>query len=110
MRKVLLDEGVPHGVRAWLIDHDVFTVQWLGWEGIKNGQLLAAAYKEGFEVIITADQQWPNQQNLPAFHVGIIVVANSNWLILRGNVLAHDSLLSEVETIQLGEIRVVDVV
>jgi hypothetical protein len=110
MRKVLLDEGVPHGVRGWLTDHEVVTVQWLGWDGIKNGQLLTSAKNQGFEVIITADQQWPYQQNLPEHHVGIIVITNSNWLLLRSNTVVREALLVAVEVVQPGEISVVEVV
>jgi hypothetical protein len=33
-RKVLIDEGVPHPMRDWIEDADVFSVQWLGWAGI----------------------------------------------------------------------------
>lgn len=39
MKRVLVDEGVPHHVRGWVAGADVFSVQWLGWTGIKTVNL-----------------------------------------------------------------------
>jgi hypothetical protein len=41
--KILLDENLPHELRRHLSGHDVFTVQYMNWKGIKNGQLIALA-------------------------------------------------------------------
>jgi hypothetical protein len=46
--RVLLDENLPHGLRSLLTGHDVFTAAFLGWIGIRNGELLAAAKRERF--------------------------------------------------------------
>jgi hypothetical protein len=54
--KVLLDENLPHLLRNNLGDHDVFTVRYKGWAGLKNGELLKTAEDDGFEVFITGDQ------------------------------------------------------
>jgi Domain of unknown function (DUF5615) len=53
--RVLLDENIPHGVRKLLPEHDVFTVAYMEWAGIKNGELLKAAEDDGFDVLITSD-------------------------------------------------------
>ena len=34
---VLLDENLPHELRRELAYHDVYTVQYMGWSGVKNG-------------------------------------------------------------------------
>jgi len=54
--KVLLDENLPHLLRNNLGDHDVFTVRYKGWAGLKNGELLKTAEDDGFQVFITGDQ------------------------------------------------------
>lgn len=54
--KVLLDEHLPHRLRNNLGKHDVFTVSYKGWSGLKNGGLLFAAESDGFEVFVTGDQ------------------------------------------------------
>jgi hypothetical protein len=77
--KVLLDENLPHSLRTELHGHDVFTVQYLGWSGTKNGRLLAQAVKAGFEMIVTMDTGVPYQQNIADLRLGIIVLeAESN--------------------------------
>ena len=48
--KVLLDENLPHRLRGKVGHHEVFTVRFKGWSGLKNGQLLQTAESEGFEV------------------------------------------------------------
>jgi len=53
--KLLLDENLPHKLRQFLPGHDVFTVSFMGWGGLKNGRLLANALAAGFEVILTVD-------------------------------------------------------
>lgn len=62
--KVLLDENLPHLLRNNLGDHEVFTVRYKGWVGLKNGELLKAAEDDGFEVLITGDQTLSYERNL----------------------------------------------
>jgi hypothetical protein len=35
--RVLLDENLPHDLAQALPEHEVVTVQGLGWSGLKNG-------------------------------------------------------------------------
>jgi hypothetical protein len=72
--KVLLDENLPHALRAELPDHDVFTVQYLGWSGTKNGRLLAQAANMGFDVMVTMDSGVAYQQNIAALRLAVIVL------------------------------------
>jgi hypothetical protein len=54
-RKVLLDSNVPHDLRPYLTHHRTFTAAYLGWQGLKNGELLDAAEAESFDVLVTRD-------------------------------------------------------
>lgn len=72
--KVLLDENMPHEVRHLLPGHEVFTVAFKGWRGVRNGNLLARAAAEGFDVVVTLDASMPAQQNVEALPIGIIVL------------------------------------
>ena len=54
--KVLLDGCVPVQVKNALPGHEIVTAQRLGWGGIKNGDLLLAAERAGFERFIVADK------------------------------------------------------
>jgi predicted nuclease of predicted toxin-antitoxin system len=53
--KVLLDENLAHRLRKNLGTHEVFTVRHKGWAGLKNGELLRTAEREGIEVFLTGD-------------------------------------------------------
>lgn len=48
--KVLLDENLPHSLRHHLPGHDVYTVTYQRWSGVKNGELLQLAAAAGFDV------------------------------------------------------------
>ncbi len=76
--KVLLDESVTHRLRRELADHDVVSVQFTGWRGKKNGELLALANEE-FDVIITADRTMHLEWRLTEFpNLAIVVLVASD--------------------------------
>jgi predicted nuclease of predicted toxin-antitoxin system len=79
--RILLDECVPRKLRRELAGHNVRTVTELGWCGKKNGELLTLMAAQGFEVLLTSDQNLRHQQNLKAAGVAVVVlVAASNRL------------------------------
>jgi hypothetical protein len=79
--RVPLDECVPRPLGRELTQHEVSTVQELGWSGTKNGALLRRTVEAGFDVLVTTDQNLEHQQNLKAAGVPLIVlVASSNQL------------------------------
>lgn len=79
--RVLLDEQLPRQLARELAGHDVVTVQQQGWAGVTNGELLRRAAAQGFEVLVTADQNIEFQQNLRRAGLGVVVVvAPSNAL------------------------------
>ena len=41
--KLLLDENLPHELRHELHGHEVATVAYMGWRGIRNGELIRHA-------------------------------------------------------------------
>jgi predicted nuclease of predicted toxin-antitoxin system len=79
--KLLLDENLPHRLRPLLVGHEVYTVTYMKWNGVENGDLLARAAKEGFEAIVTKDNGMPYEQNYMALPCALIVLrARSNAL------------------------------
>ena len=70
--RVLLDECVPRRLKDDLRGFDVVHVTDIGWEGRRNGRLLASMRDDGFGALITVDRNLQFQQNVPA--VGLIVV------------------------------------
>lgn len=77
--KLLLDENMPHKLRQHLPGHDVFTVAYMNWGGIANGDLLARAAAEGFDALITVDAGIEFEQNLAALPCSVVIIqAESN--------------------------------
>jgi hypothetical protein len=50
VRRTLLDEQLPHDLKAALASVGAVFVHDLGWKGTKNGELLRRAAGAGFEV------------------------------------------------------------
>jgi hypothetical protein len=63
--RILFDQGVPLPLRRSFSGHVVITAWQKGWSELSNGELLAAADADGFELLVTTDQNLRYQQNLP---------------------------------------------
>ena len=73
--KILLDESLPRKLRNdFGNEHEVWTVQDMGWLGKKNGELLKLMTDNGFELFATIDRNLPYQQNLAKLTVPIFVL------------------------------------
>ena len=72
--KILLDENIPHDLRHLLPGHEVFTVAYMGWSGVENGNLLKVAGEHEFEVIITKDSGVEYEQHLAALPLAVLVM------------------------------------
>ena len=76
--RVLLDENLPHDLIAVLPDHEVLTVQGLGWAGVKNGELLRRATGL-IDAFVTMDRLLGRQQDISGLPFGVVlIVAHSN--------------------------------
>ena len=53
--RVLFDQNVPRDLARHLAGHDVTRSVELGWQELKNGDLLDAAEGKGFDLMVTAD-------------------------------------------------------
>jgi hypothetical protein len=103
--KVLLDEDLPHKLRAAIPNHDVSTVAYLGWKGLKNGELLRAAEGAGFQVFVTADKKLPKQQNLKEKALATVVLSTLDWEIMKPNL---NRVVEAVDAAVPGSIQAVD--
>lgn len=72
--KVLLDENLPHQLRAELPGHDVYTVAFMKWSGVENGALLQRAAANGFDVLVTNDRGLEYQQNQDSLPLSVVVL------------------------------------
>lgn len=87
--RILLDESVPRRLGFGLAPHFVRSVQTMGWAGLKNGALLAAASGD-FDVLVTADRNMRYQQNARQLPIAVIV------MLARDNTYPTLNLLTPV--------------
>jgi len=71
--KVLLDECLPKRLKFLLIGFDVKTVTELGWNSLRNGELMKVAIENKFEVLLTIDKNLEFQHNLKSYNITIAV-------------------------------------
>ena len=102
--RVLLDESLPRPWKREIAGHEVLHVADLGWQGVKNGELLRRAVSEGFEVLITADRNIEHQQNLVLAGLGIVAVRSPRNRIQDLRTLTP-ALLEALTSIQPGQVR-----
>ena len=81
--KLLFDQGTPAPLRGRLPAHSVDTLAEKGWSDKDNGELLDAAEREGYEVLVTTDQSLPYQQNLAGRRIGLVVLLSTDWREVR---------------------------
>jgi hypothetical protein len=83
--RVLLDNNVHYRFGGLIQGHDVLHVQDIGWEQLRNGDLIDAAEREGFEVIVTGDKQMQHQQAISSRRISIMIL---NSLFLKWEYIA----------------------
>ena len=99
MVRVPLDEDVDVRLRDHFgADVEAETVEYQGWKGLKNGDLLYAAAQE-FDVLVTMDDHLPSQQNLPRFDLAVVILRP------RSKALEHLLQLMPEVTKRLPEVR-----
>ena len=82
-----LRSGTPLPLRAFLRNHNVFTLNYLGWSTLANGQLLNKAESECFDCRITTDRNLKYQQNLVTRRIAIFVLSTTNWTRIKPRAL-----------------------
>lgn len=76
--KLLLDENLPHQLRHELLGHECFTVAYMGWAGVENGELLTRAAEQGFEALVTKDANVQYEQNLINLPIAVVIIRSAS--------------------------------
>ncbi len=79
--KILLDENIPHDLRAYL--PNAHTAAYAGFAGLKNGKLLEAAEAAGFDVLVTGDKTLPYEQNLTGRKIALVCLSAVSWPVIE---------------------------
>ena len=72
--RLLIDECIDERLRLLFPGHEVETARYANLAGLKNGRLLEAAEEAGFDVLIAADQNIPDQQNLSGRKIALVIL------------------------------------
>jgi hypothetical protein len=80
---ILFDHVTPRGIARFLPGHRVITAKDQGWDTLSNGDLLAAAERAGFDVVVTADKNMRYQQNLEGRRIAPVILSTPQWPIVK---------------------------
>ena len=72
--RLLIDECIDERLRFLFPGHDCQTARFANLAGLKNGDLLDAAEAANFDVLITVDQNIPDQQNLTGRRISLVIL------------------------------------
>jgi hypothetical protein len=96
---ILFDHVTPAGIARFLKGHRVTKAKDRGWDRLTNGDLLARAEQEGFEVFVTADKNLRYQQNLTGRRIAVVMLSAPNWPIVK---LRLDEIAAAVNAATAG--------
>src|SRR5262249_30670609 len=80
---ILFDHGTPRSIKRHLHGHTVIEAIERGWDTLSNGDLLSAAEKAGFDLLLSTDKNIRYQQNLTGRRIGIVILGNSRRPIVE---------------------------
>ena len=100
--RILFDVNVPEPLRRYLTEHTVDTAREKGWVEVRNGNLLDNAEREGYEIMITADQSMRYQQNMTNRQIAVIVLLSNRWPRVQ---LRIEDIRTALDGMKPGEVR-----
>ena len=104
--RVLFDQGTPEPLRHALTQHEIATAFERGWSKLKNGELLDAAEKDGFAVLVTTDSNLKYQQNLQSRRIAVVVLTTPSWPRIQR---ALPLIVRAIERAQIGSYAEVEI-
>ena len=104
--KILFDHGTPAPLRQHLPEHSVDRSAERGWELLENGELIRKAEEDGYQVIVTTDQNMRHQQNLTGSRLAIVVLMATAWPRVQHRTKEIRAAIQEVEPGQVREVPI----
>lgn len=104
--KILFDQGTPVPLRRYLTGHSVDTAYERGWSELRNGDLLERAERDGYELLITTDQNLKHQQNLSQSRLGILVLLSTSWPRIQLRIGDVQAAVNRMRPGEYGELRI----
>lgn len=101
--RILIDECLNWRLGRALTGHFFASVAKMGWSGIQNGQLLALAEQNYFDVFLTADRNLSFQQNTAQCRIAIVVLEGTG-IQLHETLPLMPKVLAILPTLQPGQV------
>ena len=87
-------------LRRLLPGHEVDTTFERDWSGLGNGALLDRAESDGYQILLTTDQNLRHQQNLAGRQLAVMVLLAASWPRIQRRV---DEIRGGSERIEPGQ-------
>ena len=84
----------------------VDTVKERGWDRFANGDLIDSAEQDGYEILITTDQNMKHQQNLASRRLSIIVLLSGAWPYTESRIEDIRAAVAEAQPGALREVYI----
>ena len=97
--RILFDQGTPVPLRKHIDAHQVETTFERGWSSQRNGELLSLAEENGFDVLVTTDQNLKYQQNLKIRRISIVVITTMSWPRIQRSL---PKIIHAIESVTMG--------
>ena len=104
--KIVFDQGVPVPLRERLFGHEIVTAHELGWDTLQNGDLIQAMESDGYEVLLTTDQNLKYQQNMKGRKLSIVVLQSTSWPRIQKRIDAILNALSRADAGSYEEVPI----
>ena len=104
--KILLDHNLDRRLKNYLTEYETVTTKEQGWADVLNGELLTLAEENGFDVLLTADANIKNQQNLSNRKISILVLRAFNNRLATHMEMIDDihETLTKIQPSQIVEV------
>lgn len=103
--RILFDQNVAANLKPFLLPALVSLPKDFGWGTLKNGQLLKAAEKEGFDLLLTCDKSMKKHERVSGRKIAVLEFEPQPWRRLQ-HCIAY--LKEAIERIKPGEYKQID--
>ncbi len=108
--RILLDHNIPESLRHLITDHEVHTAHYLGWDTLRNGELLRRTAESDYDIFLTADQSIQYQHNLPAIGLRVIALTTNHRPSIEREIEAVNTAIAtcragEAATVSIPDLR-----
>jgi len=103
--RILFDQGTPVPLRQVFTTHSVATAFERGWSTLSNGDLLAAAEREGFDLFVSTDQNLRYQQRIADRKLAVLVLPTTSWPVIRLHAAEITTALSRIRAGDFLELK-----